>query len=216
MRSQLSLRKGSLHAHDEHNNIRSKVYGYRKQSMIVSNSLVLHFLRFWASSMKPSSRIPYTLYRFKQCMSCQHIDMLHKCRKQVFAVVLLCSGLLFSGCAQHETVGRQDDFIANPPGVGEEADYGCSYFYFLWGRHAELAAKYDEALECHKKSLSIWEEVGNHQFIAKSYRFLGTHFLYKRDVETANDYLQNALDLFQTIRNNIDYEITLNLMPSRS
>ncbi len=86
-------------------------------------------------------------------MSCQYIDMLHKRRKQVFAVVLLFTGLLFSGCAQHETVDREDAFIVNSPGIGEEADYGCSYFYFLWGRHAELAAKYSEALEAYEKAL---------------------------------------------------------------
>ena len=86
-------------------------------------------------------------------MSCQYIDLLHKRRKQVFAFVLLFSGFFLGGCAQHETVGRQDAFIANPPGVGEEADYGCSYFYFLWGRHAELAGKYSEALEAYEKAL---------------------------------------------------------------
>lgn len=35
----------------------------------------------------------------------------------------------------------------------EETDYGCAYFYFLWGRQAELALRFDEALEAYEKAL---------------------------------------------------------------
>jgi len=35
----------------------------------------------------------------------------------------------------------------------EDTDYGCSYFYFLWGRQAELAQRFDEALEAYEKAL---------------------------------------------------------------
>ncbi len=35
----------------------------------------------------------------------------------------------------------------------EETDYGCAYFYFLWGRQAELAMQYEEALEAYEKAL---------------------------------------------------------------
>jgi tetratricopeptide (TPR) repeat protein len=73
--------------------------------------------------------------------------------KRYLSVVFFCSGLLFSGCAQQETVVWQESSIANPPGVEDDVDYGCSYFYFLWGRHAELAAKYHEALEAFEKAL---------------------------------------------------------------
>ena len=79
--------------------------------------------------------------------------MLHQLRKQISAVVLLCSLLLFSGCAQQETVVWQESIIAAPQGVEDDADYGCSYFYFLWGRHAELAGKNNEALEAYEKAL---------------------------------------------------------------
>jgi tetratricopeptide (TPR) repeat protein len=37
--------------------------------------------------------------------------------------------------------------------AAEESDYGCSYFYFLWGRHSELTAEYDAALEAYEKAL---------------------------------------------------------------
>jgi len=35
----------------------------------------------------------------------------------------------------------------------EEPDYGCAYFYFLWGRQAELAMQFPEALEAYEKAL---------------------------------------------------------------
>ena len=73
---------------------------------------------------------------------------------QFVFLVFLCTAFLFSGCAPREkTVNRQDVLTTNPPVDGEEADYGCSYFYFLWGRHAELAGKNNEALEAYEKAL---------------------------------------------------------------
>lgn len=35
----------------------------------------------------------------------------------------------------------------------EESDYGCAYFYFLWGRQAELSMQFAEALEAYQKAL---------------------------------------------------------------
>jgi tetratricopeptide (TPR) repeat protein len=35
----------------------------------------------------------------------------------------------------------------------EETDFECSYFYFLWGRYAELSARFEEALEAYEKAL---------------------------------------------------------------
>lgn len=69
------------------------------------------------------------------------------------SVVLFCSGLLISGCAQQETVVWQESIIPDPQVVEDEVDYGCSYFYFLWGRHAELEANYNEAFEAYEKAL---------------------------------------------------------------
>jgi tetratricopeptide (TPR) repeat protein len=37
--------------------------------------------------------------------------------------------------------------------VVDEADMSCSYFYFLWGRHAEMEMKYEAALEAYEKAL---------------------------------------------------------------
>ncbi|WP_417908857.1 tetratricopeptide repeat protein [Candidatus Electronema sp. PJ] len=35
----------------------------------------------------------------------------------------------------------------------DETDHSCSYFYFLWGRHAEFETKYEAALEAYEKAL---------------------------------------------------------------
>ena len=42
----------------------------------------------------------------------------------------------------------------------ETADRECSYFYFLWGRHAELQGKYEEALEAYEKTLICDPDAG--------------------------------------------------------
>ena len=72
--------------------------------------------------------------------------------------LLLLGAVLFcSGCAQPETSTRQQESVvtkttpATP--VDEEADHGCSYFYFLWGRHSELTGKNEAALEAYQKAI---------------------------------------------------------------
>ncbi|MCL7489665.1 MAG: tetratricopeptide repeat protein [Desulfobulbaceae bacterium] len=44
-------------------------------------------------------------------------------------------------------------FVADNQEQVEETDYGCAYFYFLWGRQAELAMQFEEALEAYQKAL---------------------------------------------------------------
>ncbi len=78
----------------------------------------------------------------------------HKRRRLGAAFMLLCTGLLLSSCAGREkAVEPQQTAAVVPQALSEDADYGCSYFYFLWGRHAELAGKYSEALEAYEKTL---------------------------------------------------------------
>ncbi|GAB4338518.1 MAG: tetratricopeptide repeat protein [Desulfobulbaceae bacterium] len=61
----------------------------------------------------------------------------------MFAFLTLGGTSLLSGCALYSGDSAQI----------EETDYGCSYFYFLWGRQAELSTRYDEALEAYRKAL---------------------------------------------------------------
>lgn len=64
-------------------------------------------------------------------------------------VVLACVVLVAGGCQpKSETAAPQ----ALPPGGGT-ADHACSYAYFLWGRHAELLLRFEEALEFYQKAL---------------------------------------------------------------
>lgn len=71
-----------------------------------------------------------------------------------FVAILGCTVLLLSGCqAKTELAGRQKADI----GSGE-ADHACSYAYFLWGRHAELLLRFEEALEFYQKALICDEQ----------------------------------------------------------
>ena len=70
------------------------------------------------------------------------------------SLLALSTALLLQGCGQ----SLQNKTTAEPlaPDIQElvdEADHGCSYFYFLWGRTAELAGKDEEALEAYEKAL---------------------------------------------------------------
>jgi len=63
--------------------------------------------------------------------------------------------ILLGGCVQVE--GQQSSTpgpaIAVSQSRLDESDPECSYFYFLWGRYAELTAHFDEALEAYEKAL---------------------------------------------------------------
>lgn len=77
-----------------------------------------------------------------------------------YSSVFLCCvlALLFNGCATTET----DEFSIERHLIPEELDSApftdqpdsaCSYFYFLWGTHAENNKRYDEAEEAFEKAL---------------------------------------------------------------
>ncbi len=70
-------------------------------------------------------------------------------RRDIFSrglfVIMLFSLVLTAGC--------QPGNIAVTPVPVDEPDYSCAYFYFLWGRQAELAMRLPEALEAYEKAL---------------------------------------------------------------
>jgi len=76
--------------------------------------------------------------------------------KTIRLVFILCLLFLVSGCArQGGTSNNQQNVspsVVAEPQV-EETDLECSYFYFLWGRYAELTGRYNEALEAYEKAL---------------------------------------------------------------
>ncbi|MCI5188242.1 MAG: tetratricopeptide repeat protein [Candidatus Electrothrix sp. AS4_5] len=99
------------------------------------------------------------LYQNKQGISSSVLAFLF-----FLLVLAVASGL--SGCVQytpHSQQGAAEQQEKKPkvqsrqPATSSKqkrtADNGCSYFYFLWGRHAELAAEYEKALASYEKSL---------------------------------------------------------------
>lgn len=74
----------------------------------------------------------------------------------------ICSVLLFlvffsflGGCTQTgvlpSVVVQSTEGVSEPQ--EEDTDFECSYFYFLWGRYAELNGHFDAALEAYEKAL---------------------------------------------------------------
>ncbi len=64
-----------------------------------------------------------------------------------------CQPLLQGENSPVSPVERQDKKEAGSGPGSEPVDTTCSYFYFLWGRHAELSRHLEEALEAYEKAL---------------------------------------------------------------
>ena len=62
---------------------------------------------------------------------------------------LLCAVLTLLLCACHPA---SRTIRAGGP-AADETDTACSYFYFLWGRNAELQLEFEEALEAYEKAV---------------------------------------------------------------
>lgn len=81
------------------------------------------------------------------------LQIRHKYRSCFF--LLGCwLGIVLSGCqpkAEPPPLVESRPQIATTEDV--ERDTSCSYFYFLWGRHAELLLHFDEALDAYEKAL---------------------------------------------------------------
>lgn len=76
-------------------------------------------------------------------------------KRRLFSIKLLLSGLvlLVGGCQIQPQVEVPQVPVNQEHAVVDETDHGCSYFYFLWGRHAELLLHFEEALEAYEKAL---------------------------------------------------------------
>lgn len=64
----------------------------------------------------------------------------------LFLLGLFC----LSGC--HKAVSVEPQTV-QPLSALDSVDSACSYFYFLWGAHAELSNEYDESLQAYQKAL---------------------------------------------------------------
>ena len=78
-------------------------------------------------------------------------------------MLLLALIIGLGGCGQHNKGAEHTvrdpvplvdaDAPAKAPPPDDGKDKGCSYFHFLWARHAELAADYEKALALYEKAL---------------------------------------------------------------
>jgi tetratricopeptide (TPR) repeat protein len=72
--------------------------------------------------------------------------------------------LLLAGCARNPAgTGSEQDAtvpLSHQENLSGAVETDCSYFYFLWGRHAELNEQYEEALQAYEKALICDREAG--------------------------------------------------------
>ena len=69
-------------------------------------------------------------------------------------LAILCSLLVGLCACQPKSTAMRKTAVPD----ASEADYACSYAYFLWGRHAELLLRFEEALEFYQKALICDEQ----------------------------------------------------------
>jgi len=63
----------------------------------------------------------------------------------LFCILVVLSVSVLFGCQPKGSLHPLDQV--------EETDHGCAYFYFLWGKQAELNLRFEEALEAYEKAL---------------------------------------------------------------
>ena len=79
------------------------------------------------------------------------------CCQKIVLFSCLCG--LLAGCAQKADVPASSLSAKPPlPSTGDDVDRACSSFHFLWGRHAELLLRFEEALEFYQKALICDEQ----------------------------------------------------------
>ena len=91
-----------------------------------------------------------------------------KIRRSVFFLVFFS---LVGGCAQVKAPQTPSSAptIAVSEFALDETDPECSYFYFLWGRYAELTSHFNEALEAYEKALICDQQA---DYIARKLPFI--------------------------------------------
>lgn len=66
------------------------------------------------------------------------------------ALFTICCCLILTSCTVYQQVVT---VVTEPVKDEPEVDLSCSYFYFLWGSHAEFTERYAEALEAYEKAM---------------------------------------------------------------
>ncbi|MCH8905851.1 MAG: tetratricopeptide repeat protein [Candidatus Heimdallarchaeota archaeon] len=80
-----------------------------------------------------------------------------------------------------------------------------------FGRYFDAVGEYDKATEYHQKSINLWHDLENTQFKAKSIRFLGLNSFHKGKQDEALQLLEEAIEYFDLLDNEIDINTTKSL-----
>ena len=97
---------------------------------------------------------------------------------------ILVPALLLSGCGS-----LSGDRIGDQAVAPENKDLSCSYFYFLWGTHAEFDKRYAAALDAYEKALVCDSSA---EYIRRKLPLL---LLRTGDTEQAIELLEQAIEL---------------------
>ncbi len=70
-----------------------------------------------------------------------------------FVALFFAVTLVLGGCAKTAVQESHQEPSSPQTEVNSEVELDCSYFYFLWARHAELRLQFEEALNGYQKAL---------------------------------------------------------------
>jgi tetratricopeptide (TPR) repeat protein len=96
----------------------------------------------------------------------------------------ICCCLILTSCTVYQQVVT---VVTEPVKDEPEVDLSCSYFYFLWGSHAEFTERYAEALEAYEKAVICDPKA---EYLREKIPVL---LLKMGDVEKAAEWLGHAL-----------------------
>ncbi len=102
--------------------------------------------------------------------------------KKTFLTICCC--LILTSCTVYQQVVT---VVAEPAKDEPEVDLSCSYFYFLWGTHAEFTERYAEALEAYEKAMICDPKA---EYLREKFPVL---LLKMGDLEKAAEWLGQAL-----------------------
>lgn len=105
-----------------------------------------------------------------------------------FGIMWLCISCSAGNFSQTGSSPMLQDEIMVPETYEETMDAACSYFYFLWGKSAELEGKYDEAIEAYQKAL-ICDSKAYHIM-----RGLAVLYLRRGQNEQAAELIQKVIE----------------------
>ncbi len=109
---------------------------------------------------------------------------MNRALNRIQLLLLACVCFFLASCAQPAKMALQP---AKPPPAAEKADLGCSYFYYLWGSHAEYFERFEEALEAYDKALICDPEA---EYVRKKIPLV---MIKQGEIDKASQWLRQAI-----------------------